>query len=57
MTPPNPEIIQELADFTRSGAKLFILKGNRELLLDQKFGELTGGVVCCPCGSLHEGWR
>ncbi len=45
MTPPNPEIVRELADFTRSGARLFIQKGNRELLLDQRFGDLTGSTV------------
>lgn len=45
MTPPNPEIVRELADFSGSGAKLFLQKGNRELLLDQKFGDLTGSTV------------
>jgi len=44
-TPPNPEIVQELTEFTRSGSSLFIQKGNRELLLDRKFGELTGAVI------------
>ena len=45
ITPPNPDIVQELSDFTRSGARVFIQKGNRELLLDQTFGDLTGSTV------------
>jgi len=45
MTPPNPAIVRELTEFTRSGTRLFIQKGNRELLLDRKFGELTGAVI------------
>jgi UDP-2,3-diacylglucosamine hydrolase len=45
MTPPNPEIVRELTDFTRSGARLYIQKGNRDLLLDHRFGELIGCTV------------
>ena len=44
-TPPNPEIIEELTAFCRSGARLFILQGNRDLLLDHRFADLTGCVV------------
>jgi UDP-2,3-diacylglucosamine hydrolase len=45
MRPPNPEIVRELTEFTRSGARLYIQKGNRDLLLDQRFGKLIGGTV------------
>ncbi len=44
-TPPNPEIINELLDFTRSGRKLFFLRGNRELMLDRSFEALTGCIL------------
>ncbi len=44
-TPPNPEIIEELAAFSRSGSRLFIQQGNRDLLIDSRFAELTGCVV------------
>jgi len=44
-TPPNPEIVRELADYTGNGGKLFLQKGNRDLLLDEGFGELTGGMI------------
>jgi len=42
ITPPNPEIISELLDFTSNGGRLFFLRGNRELMLDHGFEEVTG---------------
>lgn len=44
-TPPNKEIIEELSGFAASGARLFFLRGNRELMLDKKFEALTGCTV------------
>lgn len=44
-TPPNPEIVAELADFTRAGHRLYIQRGNRDLLLNRTFGELTGAEM------------
>jgi UDP-2,3-diacylglucosamine hydrolase len=43
-TPPNKEIVNELQDFTRNGPPLYILKGNRELLLDEIFYSMTGAI-------------
>jgi UDP-2,3-diacylglucosamine hydrolase len=45
ITPPNQEIINELLDFTRHGPPLYIIKGNRDLLLDEKFCMLTGAIL------------
>ena len=44
-TPPAPQVLSELKDFTASGGQLFILRGNRELVLDRGITELTGGKL------------
>ncbi|MEX2353721.1 MAG: UDP-2,3-diacylglucosamine diphosphatase [Gammaproteobacteria bacterium] len=44
-TPPNTDIISELLEFSRSGTKLYFLRGNRELVLDQSFTGLSGCVL------------
>ena len=44
-TPPNPQIIDELSNFTRNNARLFFIRGNRELMLDKQFEVLTGCTV------------
>ena len=44
-TPPHGEIITELAAYTESGARLFIMRGNRDYLMSQKFAEETGGQL------------
>ena len=44
-TPPNQEIINELLNLTRSGTKTYILKGNRELLMDEGIEILTGAKL------------
>ena len=44
-TPPNQEIINELVEYVRSGANLYLTKGNRELLLDDNFGTLSGAKI------------
>jgi UDP-2,3-diacylglucosamine hydrolase len=43
-TPPNKEIVSELQEFSRHGPPLYILKGNRELLLDDNFYSMTGAI-------------
>ena len=44
-TPPHGEIITELAAYTQSGAQLFIMRGNRDYLISQKFTENTGAQL------------
>lgn len=44
-TPPAREIIDELREFTRSGSRLFFIRGNRELVMDKGFEALTGCAI------------
>ncbi len=44
-TPPNPDIISELAAFSQINSMLFIIRGNRDLMLDASFKEITGCTV------------
>lgn len=41
-TPPHPEIINMLSDYTGSGGKLYMMRGNRDFLLGKKFALDTG---------------
>jgi UDP-2,3-diacylglucosamine hydrolase len=41
-TDANLDILAELRDFSRSGAALYFIRGNRELVLDQHFATLSG---------------
>ncbi|MFQ5661007.1 MAG: UDP-2,3-diacylglucosamine diphosphatase [Gammaproteobacteria bacterium] len=41
-TSTSQRVIPELAAFTRSGAKLFLIRGNRELMLDKGIETMTG---------------
>ena len=41
-TPPNPDIIATLREYTDNGGQAFILRGNRDLMLDKEFEALTG---------------
>jgi len=41
-TPPHGEIIAELTAYTQSGARLFVMRGNRDYLMSKQFAELTG---------------
>ena len=41
-TLPNTDIIHELKAYTSSGSALYVLRGNRDLLIDQGFEEITG---------------
>ena len=44
-TPPHEEIIAELVAYTQSGSKLFIMRGNRDYLVSQRFAKMTGGQL------------
>ena len=44
-TPPHGEIIAELAAYKQSGARLFIMRGNRDYLISQNFTEKTGAQL------------
>ncbi|MBF8270199.1 MAG: UDP-2,3-diacylglucosamine hydrolase [Gammaproteobacteria bacterium] len=52
-TSPHPEILSELKNFTGGGPPLYLLRGNRELLLDRGIEPLTG-VVMLPDPALIE---
>ena len=45
ITPPHPEIIDMLSDFTGSGGKLYLMRGNRDFLLGKKFARDTGAEL------------
>lgn len=45
LTSPHPDVIAELADFTRCGGKLFIMRGNRDFLIGKLFAENTGATI------------
>lgn len=44
-TPPATLILQELRNFTRSGTRLYFIRGNRELVMDRGFELLTGCIM------------
>ncbi|NKB37838.1 MAG: UDP-2,3-diacylglucosamine diphosphatase [Gammaproteobacteria bacterium] len=44
-TPPNPEIIAELAAYASANDNLFIIRGNRDLMLNPSFKEYSGCTV------------
>lgn len=44
-TPPNPAILSELRDYTAKGNPLFIVRGNRDLMLDSGIELLTGAKL------------
>ncbi len=44
-TPPCGEVIKELKAFTTSGGRLFLQRGNRDLMMGPDFGYLTGATV------------
>ena len=41
-TPPNPEVVQELAAYASANDNLFMIRGNRELMLTPDFAEISG---------------
>jgi len=44
-TPPNPDIVAELKTFTGAGGQCYVLRGNRDLMLDPGFESLTGCIL------------
>lgn len=44
-TPPVPKVLAELRKFCSHGGTLYILRGNRDLMLDRGIEELTGGKL------------
>lgn len=44
-TSPHPEVIAGLADYTRSGGKLFFMRGNRDFLIGKVFARNTGATI------------
>jgi len=44
-TPPHGEIIAELTAYTQSGARLFVMRGNRDYLMSKRFAEMTGSQL------------
>lgn len=44
-TSPHPEVIDELANYSRSGCKLFFMRGNRDFLIGRLFAENTGSTL------------
>ena len=44
-TPPHGEIITELEAYTQSGCDLYIMRGNRDYLMGQKFATMTGAKL------------
>lgn len=42
---PNPFILSELRNYTESGKRLFIIRGNRDLMLDRGIEKLTGATL------------
>lgn len=45
VTPPHPAIIEALAGFSRTGGRLFLMRGNRDYLLGRTFARATGGEL------------
>jgi len=45
ITPPHPEIISELSEFTLAGGRLNLMRGNRDYLLGKQFAHKTGGQL------------
>jgi UDP-2,3-diacylglucosamine hydrolase len=44
-TPPAGQVMAALLEFTRSGGRLYIIRGNRELMLDAGIEQLTGATL------------
>lgn len=44
-TPPHQAIISELAEFSRSGTPLYVMRGNRDFLIGRDFARKTGGEM------------
>ncbi len=44
-TPPNPEILSLLRSLSEAGARVFVMHGNRDFLMGDKFEEATGATL------------
>jgi len=44
-TPPHPEIIAMLSSYTDTGAKFYLMRGNRDFLLGENFAQQTGAEL------------
>jgi len=45
VTPPNPAIVAELAAYANVNERLYIIRGNRDLMLDAAFQSISGCTV------------
>jgi UDP-2,3-diacylglucosamine hydrolase len=45
VSPPHPEIITELSEFTLAGGRLYLMRGNRDYLMGEQFAHKTGGQL------------
>jgi UDP-2,3-diacylglucosamine hydrolase len=45
ITPPHPEVIAELSEFTLAGGRLYLMRGNRDYLMGEQFAHKTGGQL------------
>jgi len=45
ITPPHPEIIAMLSSYTDTGAKFYLMRGNRDYLLGENFARETGAEL------------
>lgn len=54
-TPPHDMIVSALNDYVNAGGQLFIMRGNRDFIMDQIFVDKTGGQFLPDewCISLH----
>lgn len=44
-TPPHPWLIKRLRQFTDAGGQLFVMRGNRDFLMGERFCSETGAVM------------
>lgn len=44
-TPPHPWLIEQLRSFTNDGGQLYVMRGNRDFLMGQRFCNETGAVM------------
>lgn len=42
ITHPHPTVIKAMADYTRANGQLFVMRGNRDFLINQQFSKNTG---------------
>lgn len=52
-TPPNPEVLTALREFSDGGTPLRAMRGNRDLLLDSGFSSMTGAELLPDPGRIE----